>query len=90
MTPCQNADLSMERFLNLKSHDPMPSANQKDISGLILRDDTGRETTRRKTAVPVMFPYLNLNNFVFHYVCDLFLFFVFFTFGGLTSLFMKS
>lgn len=60
----------------------MPSANQKDISGLILRDDTDRETTRRKTAVPVMFPYLNLNNFVFHYVY--FFLLIFFTFGGLT------
>lgn len=72
----------------------MPSANQKDISGLILRDDTGRETTRRKTAVPVMFPYLNLNNFVFHYVYDLFLFGFFFylwwLYFGFTSLFKKS
>lgn len=72
----------------------MPSANQKDISGLILRDDTGRETTRRKTAVPVMFPYLNLNNFVFimSVICFGFFFifyFIFFTFGGLTSLFKK-
>lgn len=89
MTPCQNADLSMERFLNLKSHDPKPSANEKDISGL--RDDTSREATRRKTAVPVMFPYLNLNNVVFYYVYDIcFCFLFFFTFGSLTSLFKES
>lgn len=44
--------------------------------------------------MPVMFPYLNLNNSVFYYVYDLFLLFFFFylwwLYFGFTALFKKS